>query len=156
MTNHKTPLDPGRCFGILVQMSTHTPHIQTSRAPHVQQAYDEWFRLRVERYKDTTPPCPFCGDFADHKIIERTRHMIVVENQFPYEEFDGKRVDKHYMIVPLEHADRLMVLPTEARAEYMDLYARYHEAGFSSFTRSVIDTSRSIPLHLHTHLFSYK
>ncbi len=133
-----------------------TPQTETSRAPHVQQAYDAWHRLQADLYRDTVPPCPFCGDFANHRVVERGMHMIIVENRFPYQRFDHQQVDKHYLLIPLEHVDRLSDLSIEAHTEYLNLYEAYHETGFSLFTRSVIDTSRSIPLHLHTHLFSYK
>lgn len=108
-----------------------------------------------EKY-GTEFPCPFCGDFSDHVVIEKSEYFTVITNRFPYAWFDNQEIAAHYMIVPNRHVDRFTHLSDDEAYDYLKLMATYHANGYSVFTRSTVDKARSIPLHLHTHLFSYK
>ena len=126
---------------------------QTARSPKVQGAYD---RHRIElwdRYGGN-PPCPFCKR-GDRVVVEETVSMLILENDFPYRSFEDQAVLRHYMIVPKRHTALFDGFTSEEQHEYWRLLAEYHKKGYSSLTRSAIDILRSVPEHLHTHLFFY-
>ena len=125
----------------------------TARDPLVQIAYHKHLDDLFEQYGDSMP-CPFCLA-ADREIIEETNDMLVVNNDFPYISYDGRTVIRHMMIVPKRHEPTFAGFSSQEQAEYWDLMIKYHKAGYASMTRSAIDLYRSIPEHLHTHLFYY-
>ena len=129
------------------------PFRPTSRTPEVQAAYDLRREILRNHYGDT-PPCPFCAT-DEREVIEEVTAIQVVRNDFPYDYFDGKHVVQHLMIVPRRHIGLLQDFQPDEEHEYWQLMTRYHKNGYSSFTRSAIDTARSVPDHLHTHLFFY-
>lgn len=126
---------------------------ETARAPEVQEAYDRHRMILWEKYGDN-PPCPFC-DLPGRKIIEETSTLAVLENDFPYDSFENQKILRHYMIVPRRHISLFEDFTQAEQEEYWQLMATYHKKGYSSLTRSAIDVMRSVPLHLHTHLFFY-
>ena len=136
-------------------MNPSSTNLIAGRTEEVQRHYDLWLDEMKEKYGDEFP-CPFCGDFSDHVIVKKSDHFMIVVNRFPYAWFDNQEVALHYMIIPLRHVDRFSYLNEDESREYMKLLALYHAKGYSVFTRSTVDKARSIPLHLHTHLFSYK
>lgn len=125
----------------------------TARTPEVQEAYDRHRTELWDLYGDN-PPCPFC-ETGGRVILEETATMLVVRNDFPYESFDGQRILQHLMITPRRHIALLEDFNVDEEREYWQLMAVHHKKGFSSLTRSAIDTFRSVPEHLHTHLFFY-
>jgi len=63
--------------------------------------------------------CVFCKQLAAHTdeeflIIKRYKHCYVLLNKYPYNA-------GHLLILPLAHLKNLSELPTEARAEMMEL-----------------------------------
>lgn len=125
----------------------------SARLPEVQQAYIKHLTHLANRYGDEIP-CTFCVA-SDRKIIEQLETMHVVVNDFAYAKFDGRSVTRHLMIVPKRHEALFGGFTQNEQAEYWSLMIKYHEAGFASMTRSAVDLYRSIPNHLHTHLFYY-
>jgi diadenosine tetraphosphate (Ap4A) HIT family hydrolase len=127
---------------------------QTARSPEVQAAYDRLRERLYEEYGDNAP-CPFC-DTDDRVVIDAAETMVVYRNDFPYEYLDGQLIQEHLLLVPRRHLGLLRDFTREERDDYWELLATYHQAGYSSLTRSATDTHRSVPLHLHTHLLLYK
>ena len=126
---------------------------ETARSPEVQEKYNRHRIEMYEKYGDNMP-CPFC-DMGERKILEELPTMVIVENDFPYATFDGQVIKNHRMIVPRRHISLLADLNSEELQDYWGLMVRCHKNGFSSMTRSAVDVLRSVPGHLHTHLFSY-
>lgn len=126
---------------------------ETARTPEVQEAYDRHRIALWEQYGDN-PPCPFCN-LEDREVIEEAKTLLVLKNDFPYESFENQKILHHYMIVPRRHISLFEDFTTAEQQEYWRLMASYHKRGYSSLTRSAIDVMRSVPAHLHTHLFFY-
>lgn len=134
-------------------MPVESSHRVTSRHPDIQKQYDAWRSALKQSHGARF--CPFCDEMTKHRVIQALETIVVIENHFPYAFFDGQVVSKHYLIVPLRHGDRFSQFTDQEAEEYRKLLAAYHELGFSSMTRSVVDTHRSVPGHLHTHLLTY-
>lgn len=126
----------------------------TARSPEVQQQYDDARAKATLRYGDT-PPCVFCSATKQQKALHTTETMLVLKNDYPYSRFDGLEVKNHLMIVPRRHHKSIGVFNDMERKEYLHLVAVYHARGYATMTRSSTDTHRSVPAHLHTHLFRY-
>lgn len=125
----------------------------TARSQEVQDKYDtHQASLRLEFGDDA--PCPFCN-LENRKIVEDGGEMLVLRNDFPYEVYDGRGVKEHLMIVPKRHVANFEDFTGQELEAYWLLQSKYHIMGYSSMTRSAIDVERSVPTHLHTHLFSY-
>lgn len=124
----------------------------TARDPLVQEHYDTWRVQTVQRHANF---CAFCDDMTAHRIVGALETVVVIENRFPYLTFDGQVVKQHLLLVPLRHVDRFSQFTEQEDSDYHKLLAVYHNDGFSSMTRSVVDTHRSVPGHLHTHLLTY-
>lgn len=134
-------------------MSINQLHRVTTRHPVVQQRYEDWLVSASHQHGNSF--CTFCSELRNHQVIRSLQTMFVIENRFPYEFFDGQAVKQHYLIVPLRHTDRFSQFTHREYEEYHEVLAAYHDQGFSSMTRSVVDTHRSVPGHLHTHLLTY-
>lgn len=77
--------------------------------------------------------------------------MFVLDNIFPYDMWDRFEVEDHAMIIPIRHTLQLGDLTRDERLEWMDTIASYEARGYSNYTRSPENKSKSIP-HLHTHV----
>ena len=95
--------------------------------------------------------CSLCERLDTYDIVEETAHMVVMENQIPYDVFVASQVDKHLLIVPKQHREMLSQFSDDEQREYVMLLAKYDDLGFSSYTRSISNTARS-QSHYHTHL----
>lgn len=126
----------------------------TARSQQVQQQYDHDLAVESKQHSGKMP-CPFCY-LGSREKVEQTATMVVLSNQYPYEYFDGRWVQQHYMIVPRRHLNRFSQFTQEEQQEYWSLLAQYQQAGYVSLTRADGDERRSVPLHLHTHLITYK
>ena len=125
----------------------------TSRSQDVQARYDaRRAALRLQYGKDA--PCPFCDD-SRRDSSKDYGGIFVLANNYPYEVFDGRGVKEHLMIVPGRHVANFSDFTETEIATYWQVLSKYHAKGYSSMTRSAIDTARSVPAHLHTHLFLY-
>lgn len=119
----------------------------------MSQRYEDHKRELVAKHGEY--PCPFCITIQKRVYITETATMLVVENDYPYEYFDGRYVQQHYMIIPRRHIALIGDFTAQESHEYWQLIAQYHHDGYSVFTRSATDDMRSVPQHLHTHLFMY-
>jgi diadenosine tetraphosphate (Ap4A) HIT family hydrolase len=127
---------------------------ETRRKYDIKQRYDE-DRVRLRSQHDGVLPCAFC-DSRRRRQLESTETMMVVRNDYPYEYFDGRYIKDHFLIVPRRHVAVMNSFTPEERSEYQQLLSKYQLLGYANFTRSAGDEVRSVPLHLHTHLFSYQ
>lgn len=84
-------------------------------------------------------------------------NVCIIENDFPYENNDGRKVIKHHMIVPREHFSKNSELTEETRKELHDTIDALLDSGayHSAYSRSSYNPATSVPLHLHTHLFKF-
>ena len=125
----------------------------TARHPEVQKRYDEDRHKLKEQYGDDVP-CALCH-VENHRLINAAKTMLVVENMYPYEFYDGRVIKDHYMIVPKRHVNSLTDFTRRERKDYWYLLCKYQDSGYASLTRPNGDTKRSVPHHLHTHLISF-
>ena len=109
---------------------------------------------RYIEYRDTrtNAACIFCNipEEQPETIIEDNPYTLVVTNRFGYTVWDGCTVLEHLMIIPKKHRDMLASFTKKELEEWSQTCARYEAAGYSLYTRSPENITRSIPHH-HTH-----
>lgn len=113
------------------------------RRVEVWQAYQE-------HRKVCGPGCGFCGATAE-EIVEVRGTMLVIVNLFPYAAWDGMQVTEHLMVVPARHLLSKAEFTEEEAADWWQVASEYEARGYSVYTRSPGNASRSVA-HLHTHL----
>jgi hypothetical protein len=144
------------------------PKVLTSqhRNAEVQAAYLQHIARRNET-GDTS--CDMCRLIAEKPVspdsIKGAQEMAplvfdqvcIIENEFPYENNDGREVLLHHMLVPKEHFSKSTELPDSTRRELHDTLDELLGSGAydSAYTRSTYSPTSSVPLHLHTHLFKF-
>jgi diadenosine tetraphosphate (Ap4A) HIT family hydrolase len=102
-------------------------------------------------YQATAAPgCGFCATPAGEVVEERGTVKVIV-NLFPYAAWDGLSVVDHLMIVPARHLLSKAEFTGEESADWWMVAAEYEARGYSVYTRSPDNASRSVA-HLHTHL----
>ncbi len=107
---------------------------------------------------DKTQECVFChlqamGDDERALIVHRGRHNFIVLNAFPY-------TSGHSMVVPYQHLDRLSKLPSESRAEMMELTQRLEAILFDAYHPDGVNLGMNIGKaagagvagHIHMHV----
>jgi diadenosine tetraphosphate (Ap4A) HIT family hydrolase len=96
--------------------------------------------------------CIFCliPDEQPETIVEETANMLVVENRFGYYVWEGCEVTEHLMVLPKRHRSKLSEFTTKEQQEWTALCAAYEEKGYSLYTRSPENITKSIAHH-HTH-----
>ena len=113
--------------------------------------------------------CDMCRLIAEKPINPETiqapqsmatlamNEVCIIENEFPYENNDGREVVLHHMLVPREHHSKSTELAASTRAELHDTLDELLGSGAydSAYTRSSYSPTSSVPLHLHTHLFKF-
>lgn len=94
---------------------------------------------------------PITGNPVSSEIFE---DVCVVENTFPYLVYDGRKVIRHHLLVPKEHASTASALDPSSSAQFHALVDLLLDSGtyHVSFTRSTFSATTTIPGHLHTHL----
>ena len=96
--------------------------------------------------------CVFC-DYTEGNacFISETKSFKVIQNLFPYSQWDGQGVLDHKMIVPKKHTDTLSDLVAHEAIEYIDIVASYESQGYSVYSRAPSSTRKTV-IHQHTHL----
>lgn len=147
-------------------MLTFKPHISlplprlrkpsgyTARSQKVQADYDARRRQLHDRYGDS-PPCPLCSDIDTRAYVRDMGTMWVINNDFPYATYDGLPVQEHLMLIPKRHIGTFHEFSLEEQNDYWQVYAQFSSDGYNSMTRSLGNSRRSVPTHLHTHLLRY-
>lgn len=129
------------------------PSRMTLREPRVQKQYDDDRSMLRQKY-GTHIPCLLCNR-SRKTIRHSTDTMVVTTNDYPYIQFDGMVVEEHLMLIPKRHEASMGGFTGAERREYLQLLALYHQKGYTSMTRSLTDTNRTVPEHIHTHLLRY-
>lgn len=127
---------------------------RTVRSAAVQAEYDVWQRTVRDQYGDDAP-CPLCRDHGQQKVIQDFSTMMVVENDFPYNVYDGLPIVKHYMLIPKRHIATFNEFTTEEQGDYWRGYCELSAQGFGTMTQAPTSQYRSVPSHIHTHLLQY-
>lgn len=127
---------------------------QTSRNPQVQAVYDAHRAQLKERYGDA-PPCPFCYDLDSRNIIKKSGTMLLLQNDFPYDYYNGRAVTEHQLLLPRRHIATMKEFTPEEVADYWRILSDASLHGYGSMTASAHDDERTVPHHLHTHLFLF-
>ena len=127
------------------------------RNADVQAAYVEHLTQRNE-IGDVS--CDICRLIIEKPVTLEGRelaYVCVVENEFPYMNNDGRSVELHHMIVPRDHCSKNADLSEETRKELHDTIDALLDDGtyHSAYSRSSYNPAVSVPLHLHTHLFTF-
>lgn len=107
-----------------------------------------------QAYKKTvkSDSCAFCKfNSKSPQQIKEFEHFRLVHNQFGYDIWEGCNVREQYMIVPKRHLLSMSEMNPAERTEYVDLVCAYESEGYSLYTRSPDNITKSVP-HLHTHL----
>ena len=117
-----------------------------SRSRGMQRDYLNYLR------SVTNIACVFCAMATEEprSIIEDNAYTLVVKNRFGYTVWDGCEVLEHLMIIPKAHKDTLQSFTKKEVDEWSKVCARYEMQGYSLYTRSPDNITRSI-LHHHTH-----
>lgn len=115
-----------------------------------QKAYDRHLKATGEF------GCPFC-EVDDPRlnpqgttIIEETEHCLVIENIFPYDAWDGRKVTEHLLAIPKRHVHSMNELNAAERAEMMELFCKYEGNDYNIYSRAPNSGARS-HIHLHAH-----
>jgi len=96
--------------------------------------------------------CEFCKFGSGSSQVRETFHYFrLVENIFGYDIWDGLGVSEHLMLVPKRHVTGLHKFTKNESEEYMKLTAHFEELGYSVYSRSTANISKSVA-HQHTHL----
>lgn len=99
----------------------------------------------------TSTRCYFCTLQRNAaQTITTTRHCIISRNTFPYQVWDGCGVKDHLLLSPQRHVNSLAELSLKERTDYINQVLHYEAKGYSIYTRSPSNASRSIA-HQHAH-----
>jgi len=110
------------------------------------------YRKSTKQYKKHRDPvCPFCHPQKEN-ILAETEHTRVIRNLFPYDLWEFRDVNEHYMVIPKRHVKSLIELSPTEQAELMKVIAEFEGNDFNIYARSSNSVQRTIPLHQHTHL----
>jgi diadenosine tetraphosphate (Ap4A) HIT family hydrolase len=94
--------------------------------------------------------CPFC-DLSNEKIVQETKHCVVIPNLTKYDLWELHNVEEHLMVVPKRHVETLAELSEEELLDIAKVIAQYEQQGFNVYARGVGFVKRSVK-HQHTHL----
>jgi len=96
--------------------------------------------------------CAFCSDEnLQSRVVEKTATMMVIPNRVSYDIFEGRKVEKHLMVLPIRHVESISDFTDEEKRDMVDILAKYEILGYSLYARGVGSISRSVK-HQHTHL----
>lgn len=117
-----------------------------TRTRDMQRRYVEYLATRS---KDV---CIFCHIQSEQAetIIEETAKMLVVTNRFGYSVWEGCAVTDHLMVIPKKHRSAIGDFKEEEKREWLNLCLQYEAQGYSLYTRSPDNITKSIAHH-HTH-----
>lgn len=96
--------------------------------------------------------CVFC-DYTekDECFIKQTKSFKILNNLFPYSQWDGQGVLDHIMVIPKKHTDSLNDFNSTEAIEYVGLIGSYESKGYSVYSRAPSSTRKTV-VHQHTHL----
>lgn len=121
------------------------------RAPEISEKYN--------RYKERLKPdeCSLCGAQrrGDHVVVEETDHTLVIENMFPYDKWNQRRVMDHLLFLPKRHIKSLTEFSPEEKQDFMNVLSKYEVRGYNYYGRATNDIDRSVA-HIHIHLLKIK
>lgn len=117
------------------------------RDPAVDAAYDA---ALLENAK--TGFCVFCHYETNSVIIKEFNNFAIVENKYPYMEWDASPVKHHYLLIPKAHLITFKQFSEEEKQEYFDIVGMFELSRYHVYARGVLVAERSIKHH-HTHLF---
>lgn len=118
----------------------------TFRPRRVEKSYKKFQR------SNKPSGCVFCAFTPSHEqILRETDNFWISTNIFPYSIWENLTVQEHLMIVPKKHVESIGQFTAKQMKEYVDLVAEYDIDGYSTYTRSSSNVSKSVA-HQHTHL----
>ena len=96
--------------------------------------------------------CDFC-EFTQGMapVIEDLGVVWIINNIFPYDNWDGFRVVDHLLIVPKRHIESIADFSDQELSEFAEAIKRYESNGYAVYARPPINAAKSVP-HQHTHL----
>jgi len=111
--------------------------------------------LKYARYKKQRPvlkaSCQFCSLSEGEEVIKESESFILIKNMFRYSLWDEQEVIDHLLLIPKLHTPSLQDFTEPMRGEYMRLLAEYETHGYSNYSRSPKNISKTVT-HYHTHL----
>ncbi|MEO7904492.1 MAG: hypothetical protein ABIR91_01715 [Candidatus Saccharimonadales bacterium] len=122
------------------------------RELQVEAAYKQQI-AQMNTLHNANPPCPLCIEGSVRVIVDHFGTMCVIENDFPYSVFDGVRLQRHLMLIPVRHIALFEDFNEQEQRDYWRALTEYTSEGYNTMTRSTRNFARSVPDHLHTHMF---
>lgn len=108
------------------------------------------YRRRLDSSSDGE--CAFCliTSKQPEGVVEAGELMLVIRNEYGYAVWDGCGVKEHLMVIPREHRATLAGFNEAELKEWQDLLSKYESLGYSLYTRSPDNPTKSVAHH-HTH-----
>ncbi|MEI6886678.1 MAG: HIT family protein [bacterium] len=107
-------------------------------------------RYRKYRKTNNSDLCVFCNP-PNAQVIKELKYFRVLANEFPYDKWDYRQVEKHLMLVSKKHYVSLSEFSKKEKDEYTDTIIEYEKKGYNIYTRTNSNGSKSVG-HVHTHL----
>lgn len=118
-----------------------------ARLAEIQAAYNQ--------YLQTADPnlCAFCELLQnnDNQVISELENFLIINNRFPYYEWDAQTVNEHIMIIPRRHLMKFVEFTKDEATQLLEIISDYEDRGFSIYARAQQNKSRTVT-HQHTHL----
>lgn len=112
------------------------------------------FRKNARTYRNLPKDkqCPFCHIVPERKVIEKAKDYLVVENLYPYDVWEGRKVLEHLLLIPRQHVGSLHDVSKETQINMVEKMAEYERNGYDVYARASGSVQRSIHEHQHSHL----
>lgn len=120
--------------------------------PHYRKRSNQKLYAAHTNMAKASSDCQFCLLTASSdQVVAIHSHFKVINNIFPYDNWDARNVEDHLMITPIKHTETLSSLGNEAAIEFVKVMSSYEAKGYDVYARSPFSTIKSVP-HQHTHL----
>lgn len=132
-----------------------------ARSPEAQREYEAHDHAKRIAGDESCDMCRLGAevwtpeDHIDEQVLsisEQYPDVSVIQNTFPYDSYDGQRIRKHHLLIPLGHVASIGLLSQSVREQYIELMIRCDEFYDLSVRRTPGNATTSIPGHLHGHL----
>ena len=132
-----------------------------ARSQEVQGEYEEHYHAKLIAGDESCDMCRLGAegwtpeDDIDEQVLnisEQYPDVSVIQNSFPYDSYDGQRIRKHHLLIPLGHVASIGLLSQSVREQYDELMIRCDEFYDLWVRRTPGNVTTSIPGHLHSHL----
>ena len=107
--------------------------------------------VKYNKHKVKHTTCAFCDPDQRAKTIRETEHLLLIENRFPYDIWEGHRVIEHVLLIPKRHVAHFGEMNSPELAEVMQFIQEFESNDYNVYARAKLSAKRSIAAHQHTH-----